>query len=111
MFCKHMSCMRWQLYLMRFDSPGQLWGQENVFLLCRVIDINQHSTLNIRQVQIIVDVCSTALLCPMGTIRIFISRLTAYLQGVFVPRTELNYICEVIGEVNIGLVSSKLTWK
>lgn len=96
---------------MRFDSPGQLWGQENVFLLCRVIDINQHSTLNIRQVQIIVDVCSTALLCPMGTIRIFISRLTDYLQGVFVPRTELNYICEVIGEVNIGLVSSKLTWK
>lgn len=40
---------RWA-YLVRFDSPGQLWCEVKVFLLCRVIDINQHLTLGVRQV-------------------------------------------------------------
>lgn len=83
---------------MRFDSPSQLWSKINICLLCRVIYINQDATLRIRQVQSIVDVCPAALLCAGGTTRILISRLAAYLQGILVPRTELNYICVIIGE-------------
>lgn len=49
-------------YLMRFDSLSQLRSKVKVFLLCRVIDINQHSTLSIRQIQGIVDVRPATLL-------------------------------------------------
>lgn len=83
-------------YLVRFDSLGQLWREINVLLLRRVVDINQHAALGVRQVQSIVDVRSTALLCAGGaTVILLIARLTAYLQGVLVPRAEFNYICAI----------------
>lgn len=91
---------------MRFDSSGQLWSQINIFLLCGVIDINQHLTLGIRQVQGVVDVRPAALVRTGAAIRVLVSRLAAYLQGILVPRTELNYICVIIGEVNTVRASS-----
>lgn len=77
---------------MRFDSPGQLRCKINVFFLSRVINVNQYSPLNIRQVQSVIDVSPAAFLRTSSAISVLISRLTAYLQGVLIPRTELNYI-------------------
>lgn len=54
--------MRQWAYLVGFDSPGQLRRKIYVFLLSRVINVNQHSTLGIRQIQSIIDVCPAALL-------------------------------------------------
>lgn len=78
---------------MRFHCSGQLRGKINVLLLRRVVDIDQHPPLGIRQVQSIIDMCPTALLCAGGPFSFLIGRLAAYLQSVLVPRTELNYIC------------------
>lgn len=78
-------------YLVRFDGPGQLRSKEKVFLICRVIDINQHPALGIRQIHTVVGVRPAALLWAAGA-SILISRLAAYLQGVLVPRAKLNYI-------------------
>lgn len=85
---------------MWFDSPGQLRSEVKVLLLCRVIDINQHSALGVRQVQSVIDVRPAALLRGSGAVSILVGRLAAYLQGVLVPRTELNYICVITGGVN-----------
>lgn len=79
-------------YLVRLYGPGQLWSEIKVFFLSRVIDINKHTTLCIRQVHSVIDVCPAALFWASGAISILFSRLTAYLQGVLIPRTELNYI-------------------
>lgn len=86
--------------MVRFNSSGQLWGEVNIFLLWRVVDVHQDSTLGIRQVQRVVYVSAAALLRAVGGIGFLVSRLAAYLQGVFVPRTELNYICNIIEEIN-----------
>lgn len=70
-------------YLVGFDRPGQLWGKKNVLFLCRVVDVDQHPTLGIRQVQSVVDVCPAALL----RLHLLIRRLTADLQRALVTRT------------------------
>lgn len=74
-------------YLVRFDGLRQLRSEVKVFLLCRVIDINQHSTLSVRQIQGVVDVRPAALLRAVSAISVLVGRLAAYLQSILVPRT------------------------
>lgn len=97
---------------MRFDGLGQLWCEVNVFLLRRVTDINQHLTLGVGQIHIVVDMRAAALLCGGGAIGVLVGRLAAYLQSVLVPGTKLNDIYAIMGEVCESLLDFlTLSWE
>lgn len=53
-------------YLVRFDGSGQLRQQENVLLLGRMVQVDQHPALGVRAVEGVVGVCAArlALLSP-----------------------------------------------
>lgn len=79
---------------MRFDGSGQLRQQENVLLLGRMVQVDQHPALGVRTVQGVVGVCAArlallALLTP--------GRPSAG-ERVVLAGAQTDHICGVFGE-------------
>lgn len=81
-------------YLVRFDGFGQLRQQENVLLLGRMVQVDQHPALGVRAVEGVVGVCAAglallALLSP--------GRPSAG-ERVVLAGAQRDHICGAFGE-------------
>lgn len=76
-------------YLVRFDGPGQLWRQKDVWVFGPVVQVHQDSALCIRMVQEVVDVSASRL-----TVFFLVSGFIADAgNGVALPQTQVDHIC------------------
>lgn len=77
------------VYLMRFDGSGQLWRQEDIRILGRVVQVHQDSAPCIRMVQGVIDMSATRL-----TFFFLVGGFTADMdKGVVLPRAQVDHIC------------------
>lgn len=80
------------VYLVRFDGTGELWGEKQVFLVSRVIDVDYHPSLGVRLIEDIVHMRPAAFFRAGGDRAVFIIVFLAAYPYVFIPGAQLNHI-------------------
>lgn len=88
--CKRMKA-RWCRYLVRFDGSGQLRQQENVLLLGRMVQVDQHPALGVRVVEGVIGVCAARL-------ALLSSGRPSAGERVVLAGAQTDHICGAFGE-------------